>query len=338
MKAIVEPLRKDEDRVMLKDVLPVKTPFSFLVFTGDICNINCNYCIHSLPRDKQSPGLVRKFLSWDLFMKIARQSTQFPDKIKKYTFCGNGEPLLNPRLPDMIRVVNDLDLTNEIVVATNGLPLTQELSLKLAESGLNTIVISIQGISARKYKEICGADIDFEKFLDNLRFFYKNKNNCRVYLKTLDSCLDEGDEERFYNIFGDICDIINIHTTNRIYSDLDYTGIVKKNDVSIFNQKSFLQETCSHSFYSLKVSAEGEMAPCCIFPYPLSLGNVETTTLFEAFHGETRKQFLLSQLNLQRRSHPICGKCSIPDNKGFEKDNLDPYVEQLIPKYHQYQV
>jgi wyosine [tRNA(Phe)-imidazoG37] synthetase (radical SAM superfamily) len=46
-------------------------------------------------------------MEWDTFLLILGQMRDFPDKFKKVTIAGDGEPLLDSRLPDMIRAVAD---------------------------------------------------------------------------------------------------------------------------------------------------------------------------------------------------------------------------------------
>ena len=37
----------EKDRTLLRDVVPIDTPFLLGFFLGDICNFKCKYCIQS---------------------------------------------------------------------------------------------------------------------------------------------------------------------------------------------------------------------------------------------------------------------------------------------------
>ncbi len=79
------------------------------------------------------------------------------------------------------------------------------MSDALIAAGLSRLVVSLQGTTQDKYRDVCGADIDFPSFIDNLRYFFNHKGKTHVYFKIVDCALDgKEDEQRFYDVFGDI--------------------------------------------------------------------------------------------------------------------------------------
>jgi len=48
MKAKIHT-RHQTVRAILKDVIPIQTPYVLGIWTGDVCNIKCRYCIQGLP-------------------------------------------------------------------------------------------------------------------------------------------------------------------------------------------------------------------------------------------------------------------------------------------------
>lgn len=66
-------------------------------------------------------------------------------------FIGNGEPLINPKTPDMVKIAVDNNLADRYELTTNGSLLTHEISDRLLEAGLTRLLISI-----KKYISLLG--------------------------------------------------------------------------------------------------------------------------------------------------------------------------------------
>ena len=71
--------------------------------------------------------------------------------LRSINFWGLGEPLLHPHIAEMVFLAKGLGARTEIV--TNGLPLTKEKSAALIEAGLDSIVVSVDGVSPEAYAD-----------------------------------------------------------------------------------------------------------------------------------------------------------------------------------------
>ena len=94
-------------------------------------------------------------MDFSLFKKCIDDMKKFPNKIKVLRFVGIGEPLLHPRIADMVDYASGLP--EKIEMITNGSLLTLGMITDLLHCGLNRMVVSIQGTSSRRYKEVCKA-------------------------------------------------------------------------------------------------------------------------------------------------------------------------------------
>ena len=92
----------DKNRVYLKDVLPLDTPFSINIEISSLCNIHCKYCIHSLKENELKKVHKLSVMQMETFIKIIDQLKEFPQKIKTLCINGVGEPLCNKNFIDMI--------------------------------------------------------------------------------------------------------------------------------------------------------------------------------------------------------------------------------------------
>lgn len=331
MKAEIKPFY-DSNRIPLHQVLPLNTPFTISIQTSTICNIRCKYCFQSLSNEeKRLNNFESEIMNFALYEKIINQIKEFPEKLKDLSFLTMGEPLCNKRLPEMIKLAKEANVANRIHFFTNGLLLTPEISLKLIDSGLDELRISLQGMTSKKYYEICGAKIDFNDLINKIKFFYNNKKNCKVYIKIADIALEPGEEEKFYQVFGDICDTMFIERIIPLFNEVDYTNMLNEEEnINRWGQQKLKFDVCPPSFYQLNIKVNGDVIPCCEY-FNHVIGNVNNESLLELWNGRKRFEFLKFQLQKKRYENPICKKCFIDLN--FRKeDNIDDYADDILKR------
>lgn len=121
-----------------------------------------------------------------VFEQAAMSLKNFPRKIKNVVFSLVGEPTMNPDLPAMIACLKRLGVAKEITMFTNGILLTPELGEELIDSGLTRLRVSIEGVRDRRYEELCGVKVQYQKIVENIADFYayktKNAQNRCLYL------------------------------------------------------------------------------------------------------------------------------------------------------------
>ena len=275
----------------------------------------------------------------ELNAKTVEQLKQFPRKVKSISLSGQGESLANPRFSEMVRIVKDEKVSEEVSFITNGILLTKKKSEEIIDAGLDRIFISLQGLTAEKYKEVCGVKINFDKYVENLTYFYEySRGKCQVNIKIADIALEDGEKEKFFEIFGNICDSIHIETIKPLYADVDYTNILGDNEsnmtTSRFGRPHLKQKACYLSFYMLSIAPDGDIRPCgAPFNPCKELGNVQTTTLLQAWNSQDHNRFLIGMLEGKRFENSACKDCDYPNDVPYEGDEIDPHVEKLLEKY-----
>lgn len=110
-------------------------PSKLYVETTTRCNLRCAMCV------KQSGGarIPDEDMSMDTFRALA---PAFPH-LDGIILNGIGEPLLHPRLTDMIALARSTMDRGSIGFQTNGMLLTPALARQLVEAGLDTICLSV---------------------------------------------------------------------------------------------------------------------------------------------------------------------------------------------------
>jgi radical SAM protein with 4Fe4S-binding SPASM domain len=323
--AIIQP-HYATGRTILADVIPLATPFTVQVEVSQLCNLRCNYCIQSF---KEKRG--KQMMSWDTFELLCDQIREFPDKLKQLNFAGWGEPLINPRLPRLIRHVKTMGIAENIAIVTNGLLLTPQLTISLITAGVDHIRISLQGMRATRYWEVSHKRMIFSHLVDKIKFLYEHKGSCQVSVKLADAELTREDEDEFYQTFNYICDRMYVEQIRPVFEKEDDQYISK------FGKGHNPVNVCPHPFYMLAIAADGEVIPCCSFYNPVQLGNIKEWDLLEMWNSLTLRHFRLTSLSRtprkQQTKYPVCASCNIPDVIITPEDELDNRMVEVREQY-----
>ena len=337
MKAEIKP-NYDSNRKKLADIIPLSHPFTVYIEQTRYCNFKCFYCIHST-RDISDGEFERlghavKHMEFAMYEKIVKQLLEFPTGIKRIVFSGLGEPLMNPRLPEMVKMAVEANIADRVEVITNGMLLTPTLSDALINAGITNINISIQGVNSQGYERTCGVTMDFDRLVANLTYLYKNKKNAQIYIKAIDATLNsEEDKNKFYEIFGRIADRIYVEHLIVMQQQMDDLKQVVDETKNFYNEDLDInRKVCAQSFYFLQIGCDYDTFPC---PVPglskgLSMGNVQDNTLLEIWNGVKRKKMLRTMLEFNKDSIPECNNCTCFNAINNPLENLDMAAPSLI--------
>jgi MoaA/NifB/PqqE/SkfB family radical SAM enzyme len=335
MKASIVP-GYDKCRQQLSELVPLKAPFTLFITPSQLCNFRCGYCTQSLSLEcKQRLGFRSELLNYDLFLRLAEQSAEFPGKLKRVLLTGLGEPLTNPRIADMVAVLSKLGVAEKYEIFTNASLLEREVTDRLLSAGLTCLRISVQGTSPQKYKDIAGIDMDFKRFVDNIAYFYRERGDCKVYIKIIDKCLDnEEDKEKFFELFGDVSDYIFVEHLVKAQPSMGDYGKEADNEYTFYGEDSEVREVCPYMFYTLQTDAHGNVFPCPPLGLPLSfsLGNVRENNLLEIWNGEKLKNLRMAHLSGNRAGIGMCGQCGCYLSFTPKEDNLDNDSKEILKR------
>ncbi|MCZ9840557.1 radical SAM protein [Brachyspira hyodysenteriae] len=324
-----------KNRTPLETVIPLNTPFVIVIEPSDKCNFKCNFCpTGDVELMKNTRGRHYGNMNFELFKKIVDDISGFKNDIKALRLYEHGEPLLNPELPNMIKYAKDSKKFNHIEFTTNAFLLKNELSLKIINSGLDQICISIEGINEQQYKEISNVSVDFNKLVNDITFFYKNRKQCKVYIKIFGDNLTENEKEIFYNTFYDISDQIFIESFGNIWPDFEFKSIEANKNRGLFNQELVDKNICPFIFYNIAIHSSGEISPCCAdWKREIIIGNANTDNIVDVWNGDNlyslQKEFL--ENGRTNVNNEVCKNCELVKYEAI--DNIDKYRKELLKKY-----
>ena len=115
------------------------------------CNLRCRTCV------RNSWSEPTGFMEISTFRKFLDDLKRFPS-LQEMAFWGIGEPLYHGDIVEMVALAHARGLRTEIV--TNGTLLDEPIAKGLVKAGLDTIVVSMDGVSSESYADIrCGGDL-----------------------------------------------------------------------------------------------------------------------------------------------------------------------------------
>lgn len=318
-----------KERKKLEDVIPLETPIMLMIDPMAGCNFKCKFCFHALGEKNR---IASGKMEMDLFKKIILDIEEFPDLIDTIKLYKDGEPLLNPDLPKMIKYIKEKNAAKRVEFTTNASLLTEKLSDELIESGLDRIIISIEGVNAEKYKKITGVKIDFSNFVKNIENLYQRKENCVIHIKGTNMAIPKEDEREFYQIFGNISDEIFIEKIAPTWLNTDFSSLNLDFKEHMLKKELSNQQVCPYLFYSLSINVDGSVGLCHIdWGKFYLLGDLKKEKLKEIWHGKKINQFRKLHLEKKKSECPVCKECNFLKYAAY--DNIDDYAEDLLEKY-----
>ncbi len=329
MKAVrIDGQTPGGSRARLADLVPLDTPFSLQIFPVYGCNLACEYCLHSLPVSERGFVAEKSLMDETLYRKCIDDLKAFPRRLKMLRFAGTGEPLLHPRLADMIGYAKQCDIADSLDVVTNGIALTPEMSDAFVRAGLNRIRFSIQGLDDAAYSFRREKGV-FHRLVENIQYFYRHRGNTKIYVKIIDCALTGSGEQLFLEIFGNISDYIAVEHLIPAVDKIDYAKI-GNSELTQNGGKVADAEVCPQPFYMLQLNPDGKVVPCCAMETTYILGDAQKESLFAVWHGEKMRYFQKQQLSGNKSFFPVCAKCKQYRYAMFEEDVLDGDAETLL--------
>ncbi|HFG9165988.1 TPA: GTP 3',8-cyclase MoaA [Clostridioides difficile] len=134
----------------------------------DKCNLRCVYCMP--PDVKFDKNYINENLRFEDYKFIIKAMAE--QGITKIRFTG-GEPLLYPKLNELIKFTKEECGINNIGMTTNAIGLSDRI-FELEKCGLNKVNISLDSLKEYKYKSITRG------------------GNLKDVLKSIESCLNLG--------------------------------------------------------------------------------------------------------------------------------------------------
>lgn len=322
-------LPKAYPREPLGNLLPLPNPISMQIDPASLCNFKCSFCPTGDPHLIKASGRGQMFMKLDLFEKIMEDVAKFSRPLKVLKLFKDGEPMLNPQFLDMVKAAKRIGTIDRIETTSNGSKLGPGFNEKLVESGIDRVVLSIEGVTSERYLKFARVKFDFDAFVEKVRHLYSIRGDLKIHIKTVAQNLDYsiGEDRLFFDTFGPISDGIFIENTVASWPSFAVKDAVHK-DIDAYGRETVHKEICPYLFYSLSINADGIVSPCCVdWNRELAIGDLKTESVMDIWNGE--------KLRALRHAHVFGGLASVPSCASCGQvhacthDNLDGHRDEL---------
>lgn len=327
MRAKFEPRIDLNNRTALETVIPLSTPLTLFVDPSDACNFKCKFCPTSDRKLMKDVGRPWKQMDFGTFEKIVSDMKEFPQQVEVLRLYKDGEPLINKRFIDMVRLARTENAAKRIDTTTNASLLTKEKANLLADAGLSRINISIYGVNSSQYKDFSNTKAAFERIVENVKYFDEVSGDCEVLVKVSGDHLTADEKQLFLDIFGNHCDKIYIEHVMSCWPNFELGELVN-DDYGIYGQAIEEVDICPYPFYSMSINSDGLVSLCFLdWSRELVIGDVRKESVRDIWRSEKMKKYQRMFLSGNRKGHPICGDCGqlshgMPDNLDKHRDEI----------------
>ena len=279
------------------------------------CNLRCPECPSGLREFTRPTGMLKK----DFF----KETIDAVHKELLYLiFYFQGEPFLNPDFLEMVKYAHDKGIYT--ATSTNAHYLNDEKARRTVESGLDRLIISIDGTTQEVYKQYrVGGQL--EKVLEGARNIVKWKKQLKsktpfVFFQFLVVKPNEHQIEDVKRLARETgVDQVRFKTAqvydydndpNHLIPSIDKYSRYRKDKNGKMQIKSGLSNHCWKLWHANVITWDGLVVPCCFDKDAMHrLGNLRTQSFKDIWHNENYKQFR-SELMKSRKNIDICANCS----------------------------
>ncbi|MCX8080927.1 MAG: radical SAM protein [Bacteroidia bacterium] len=288
-------------------------PYFLTLEPTTACNLRCPQCPSGLRSFSRPTGNLKH----ELLHKILHDGRNFLMHIQFYF---QGEPFIHPDLPDFIKIVHQKKIYTS--VSTNAHFLSPEKAEQIVRSGLDELIISLDGMSQETYEHYRRGG-SFEEVIQGIR----NLVECRKSLNSKKPFIviqflvfrhNEHEIKAFedfaktsgadaYRLKGP--QVYDLHDADTWVPTIEKYARYKKVNGQ-WKIKNKFENKCKRMWMGCVVTWDGKVVPCCFDKDArYVMGEIGQLSLSEIILSRPYREFR-SRLLKQRKDIDICKNCT----------------------------
>ncbi len=289
-------------------------PVALSIEPTTACNLGCPECPSGLKQFTRDTGNLKA----DLNQKIIDEASKHAIYVNFYF---QGEPFINPKFLDMVSHAHSRNMFTS--TSTNAHFLNDAVAKKTVESGLDRLIVSIDGITQEVYEQyrIHG---DLSKVIEGTKNILKWKKELKsatphVIFQFLVVKPNEHQIEGVTQLAKELgVDEVRFKTAqvydykhgNSLIPTIEKYSRYKLNSDGTYSLKNKLVNQCWRMWHSCVVTWDGLVVPCCFDKDATHrLGNLQEATLKDVWTNQSYNNFRRAILK-SRSEIDICKNCS----------------------------
>ena len=279
--------------------------------TQSACNARCTFCPYQTGAHR---SLSQGRMSWDVFEKVVDELATLP-MLSEVAPVLQNEPLIDRRLPEMIRHIKRVLPHVRTTLNTNGSMLTPSVVAGLAGAGLDHLTFSINALTKETFDRV-HKYIEFETVMANLLYLIDNKpRDLDVTVKSM-VVRESAMEFALPKEFSDLLDRVEragaefraSAICNRAGAVEDYEDQVVFKSIAHTARRLY----CHDLFENINVLYNGDVIACCSdWTRATRMGNLADQSIREVWDGEVARLRREKAAEGRYQDMPGCRDCSI---------------------------
>ena len=263
---------------------------------SSVCQLNCPMCYTTT--DYYKSKVKKVFLDFDLFKKVIDECQKY--HLYSVRFSWRGEPLLHPRIIDMLKYAKDAGI-KEVSFLTNGAALSPEMIDGLIKNRLDWITVSFDGLYDTY--EYYRRPLKFEETIAKLKMLQQRKKELGIQkpvlkVQTVWPAIEKNPTE-YYQYMSQIADEVAFNPLK----DKDY---FKEFEIEHYKD----DYTCPRLWQRIFVSSSGNIGFCLSDVYEdCVIGNIKDMSLYDAWNSKAFQEIRQKHLEHKRFDYVICRRC-----------------------------
>lgn len=289
-------------------------PFTLSFEPTTTCNLSCPECPSGLKIFSRPTGMSNLELYSNLLEDVKTHL------IFLYLYF-QGEPFLHKDFIEMIRVAKRKKIVT--ITSTNGHFLTKSKCIDVVESGLDRLIVSVDGSTQDTYEQY-RKEGSLEKVLKGLETLIAVKKEMKsshpyIILQMLVVAPNEHQIDQVHKIGKQIgvdevvcktAQIYDFKHGNVLIPSIDKYSRYKKNKLGTWEIKNKLENQCWKMWHSAVSTWDGKIIPCCFDKdATFEMGNAFTTPFKDIWMHPKYIKFRNSILS-SRKNIEMCKNCS----------------------------
>ena len=278
------------------------------------CNLRCPECPSGLRAFNRATGNLKS----DFFRKTI---DQLSNRLIYLIFYFQGEPYINPAFLDMVKYANKKGLYT--ITSTNAHFLNDESARRTVESGLDRLIISVDGTTQEVYEQY-RKEGSLEQVLKGARNIIKWKRklkSAKPYV-IFQFLVVKPNEHQINDVYAlaDEIGVDDVHLkTAQIYDYADGNPLIPTQskysrytlqDDGTYRVKNKLLNHCWKLWHACVITWDGVVVPCCFDKDAThAMGDLKTRTFQEIWNNGNYAQFRKDILR-GRDQIDICQNCT----------------------------
>lgn len=300
-------IENSKTRFGFYDRLSESFPSQLLVDVAEACNLACIHCPHSTFIKSEHYSGAK--LDTALNKKLVDEVRQYGVGVTQYIrYASNGEPLIHPQIYEMLKYAVDNSGT-KVTLTTNGTLLNEKNIIRLLDTGVDVVDISIDAFSKETYSRVrVNGDLNVTagNTINLINGSKKIGGKSKIvvsYVELPENTHETNDFEKFWKDNGaDYVVIRRLHSCSGAKAEL----------ASERRKENYLidRRPCLYPWERMVLNPKGYLDYCPSDWFDGSrITEYKNTTIKEVWNSEFYKSLRNAHLNNDYSNHQFCGQC-----------------------------